>query len=360
MIYILLDWVFNLGVCHSLLGLCRVILIIFWGFYFALFCFGILGILLLLNLIQILHTEHFVEHWMGRFNIANLFIILILWVLIILEGVLLGLNVITWRLLHPEVWRRIIVTYLSHELLLKHVQLWHLMIHLLLLVQNLTFKILQVTVLILVVLLASLVVQILLNLVDDRHELFVLVILREPVLLGRCWLLRFRVVEQLVQLMVDHRVQLVVWKDANSILLQLLLDEYVRLVVTIVKYRFLLILLHDSHARGHRLFWLLSLGGALREIWKAWHPSLGDKGSFSDALSRFFPAKLLNDIIQGLLILLLFSKAEEIVCCSGIWSGLMLLRDWGATLDVHLNFLLADSYVHWSPVQGWSQLDALC
>ena len=79
--------------------------------------------------------------------------------------------VVTWWLLHPEVWcrMRIIVPNLSHELLLKHVQLWHLVVHLLLLVHNLTFKILQVVALLILVvpvLLASLVIQILLNLVD--------------------------------------------------------------------------------------------------------------------------------------------------------------------------------------------------
>ena len=82
------------------------------------------------------------------------------------------------------------------------------------------------------------------------------------------------------------------------------------------------------------------------EIRKACQLSLGDKGSFSDALNRFFPAKLLYDIVQGFLILLLFGKAEEIICSSGIGCGLIFLRNWGATLDIHLNFLLANSYVH--------------
>ena len=355
MIHILLHWVFNLGVCHPL---CRLWILIFGSFHFVIFRFRILGVLLLLNLVQILHTKDFVEHWTGGFNVANLFIVLIL------EAILLEVyTVVTWWLLHPEVWcrMRISVSNLSHELLLKHVQLWQLVVHLLLLVQNLTFKILQVVALLILVvpvLLASLVIQILLNLVDYRHELLVLIVLREPILLAWCvWLLGFRVVEQLVQLMVDHGVELVIGKVTNSILLKPLLDEHLwsLLVITIVIHRFLLVLLHEFHTG---LFLLLDLG-AVGEIRKAWHLSLRDKGSFSDTLNRFFPAKLLNDIVQGLLILLLFGKAEEIVCSSGIGCGLMFLRNWGATLDIHLDFLLAAD-VHWCPVQGWSQLDALC
>lgn len=357
MIHILLHWVFNLGVCHSLLRLYRGILIhlIFWCFDFVIFRFRILGVLLLLNLIQILHTKDFVEHWISRFNVTNLLIVLIL------EAILLEVRrVVTWWLLHSEVWcrMRIIVPNLSHELLLKHVQLWQLVIHLLLLVQNLTFKILQViAVLILVVLLATLVIQILLNLVDNRHELFVLIVLRKPILLPgwRIRLLWFRVVKQLVQLVVDHGVELVVGKDANSILLNLLLD----VLLAIIIHRFLLVLLHDSHTGRQRLFLLLNQG-AIGEIRKAWHLSLRDKGSFSDALNRFFPAKLLNDIVQSLLILLLFGKAEQIISCSGIGCGLIFLRNWGATLNIHLNFLLATAFVHRCPIQGWSQLNALC
>ena len=351
MIHILLYWVFNLGVCHSMLRLWGRILI-FGSFNFVFFRFRVFGVLLLLNLIQILHTKDFVEHRVCRFNVTNLLLIVLS-----LEAILCEVHrIVAGWLLHSEVRSRM-RTNLSHELLLKHVQLWQLVIHLLLLVQNLTFEILQVVaVLILVVLLASLIVQILLNLVDYRHELFVLIVLRKPILLPgwRIRLLRFWVVEQLVQLVVDHGVELVVRKDSNSILLNLLLD----ILLAIIVHRFLLVLLHDSHTGRQCLFLLLNLG-AVCEISKAWHLSLGDKGSFSDALNRFLPTKLLNDIVQGLLILLLFGKAEEVVCCSGIRCGLVFLRNGGATLDMHLNFLLAATFVHWCPIQGWSQLNAL-
>ena len=64
--------------------------------------------------------------------------------------------------------------------------------------------------------------------------------------------------------MVDHGVELVVRKDANSILLNLLLD----VLLAIIVHRFLLVLLHDSHTGRQCLFLLLNLG-AVCEISKA-------------------------------------------------------------------------------------------